>query len=105
MEEGLPPKHADPLGEIRRRAAKGHILFLPHAVDRKLQRKVEFLDVKRVLLKGQREEDRDRFVERHGVWSYAMRGTTVDGEVLRVVVCIQNLNLLVVTVYFIGKEP
>ena len=94
-------KCPDVLSRIRRGAKDGHILFTRHADERCHQRGVDYADVKRVLLKGQREEEKDRYDAKHGGWSYAMKGTTLDEDCLRVVVVLKAPGLLVVTVYLV----
>ncbi|HUW60279.1 MAG TPA: DUF4258 domain-containing protein [Candidatus Bathyarchaeia archaeon] len=100
-----PAKCPDVLQEIRRRAKTGKIVFSIHGGDQRRFRGIDYGDVKRVLMKGQREEERDRYEEKHHGWSYAMKGETVDGEWLRVVVVLRDPVLLIVTAYYVeGNE-
>lgn len=100
-----PAKRPDILQEIRRRTKTGKIVFSIHGGDQRRLRRIDYSDVKRVLLKGQRQEERDRYDDKRGGWSYAMKGETVDGEWLRVVVVLRDPVLLIVTAYYLeGNE-
>ena len=99
-----PAKRPDVLQEIRRRAESKRVVFSDHGDRKKRARGFDYSDVERVLMKGQRQEERDRYDDNHRGWSYAMKGETVVGEWLRVIVVLRDPLLLVVTAYYVeGK--
>ncbi len=55
-----------------------------------------------VLGHGRHEMSKDKFEERFNTWNYAIRGLTLDGDDLIVIVSFDNeRGLLIITVFFI----
>lgn len=44
------------------------------------------MEIKAVIESGWHEKARDRYQTEHSAWSYAVRGKTVDGRALRVMI-------------------
>ena len=59
-------------------------------------------EIEQVLLGGRREPARDRF-NPYNVWSYAIRGRTIDNRDLRVAVSVYEGLLFIVSVYAPGR--
>jgi hypothetical protein len=76
--------------------ASGRFRDSRHAEERKVQRDVDLHDVEKVIKTGWHEPGEDRYKEEHESWSYAIRGKTVDGIDIRVVVAFDDEDYLVV---------
>lgn len=82
----------------------GRLTYSAHANQRLGQRKILKPEVEYVLFFGHHEARKDQFSEEHRSWDYAMRGKTIDGRNLRIVVALEEPNLLVVTVIDLDLE-
>ena len=91
-----PPKLPDPLGRSRARLAGGRVRDSRHAEERKVQRDVDIYVVEKVITTGWHEAGEDRYKEEHGSWTYAIRGKTVDGVDIRVVIAFDEEDFLVI---------
>lgn len=91
---------ADILSEIQAAAAAGGVVPSKHARLRMSERNVTLPEIVYVLETGVLEDARTR-VEPEGT-SHAVRGETVDGRVLRVVVALVQ-RVLIVTVVDLSK--
>lgn len=76
--------------------ASGRLRDSRHAEERKAEREVDFYDVQKVIQAGFHEPSQDRYQEEHQAWSYAIRGKTVDGVDIRVVVAFDEEDYLVI---------
>lgn len=90
------PKRHDVLGVARARLAGGRFRDSRHAEQRKEERGVDFFDIERVIKTGWHEAREDRYKEEHGSWTYAIRGNTVDGMEVRIVIAFDEEDYLVV---------
>ena len=98
---GLPPKDPQSAVRIKEATTKGRYRFTEHAVAQMKERKVITAEVTYVLKNGYCESSKDAYDEKHGNWKYAVRGHTVDGRDLRIIVVLKA-NMMIVTV--IDKE-
>ena len=71
--------------------------FSQHAFERSNERDIDILDVSYVLKNGYHEEKKTKFNEARNSWNYAIRGITLDGEDIRVIIAFIPLEFLVVT--------
>lgn len=64
---------------------------------------VESLDSKYLylLFTGYEEKSKTRFDQANNAWKYAIRGKTVDGIPVRVVVVIEENGMLIITVMYV----
>ncbi|HEX4838918.1 MAG TPA: DUF4258 domain-containing protein [Rhabdochlamydiaceae bacterium] len=69
-----------------------------HAMQRKAQRDVALTDVLYVLRKGYHEKKKDEFKPEHNSWNYAIRGKTIDGRDIRIVIAFDENDMLIITV-------
>ena len=69
-----------------------------HASERKEERDIDVQDMMYVLKNGFHEEKKTTYDERYNSWKYAIRGTTVDGNDLRIIITFVTDDLLVITV-------
>lgn len=69
-----------------------------HAMERVNKRNVTFLDVLHVLENGYREETKDSYDEAFQSWKYSIRGKTVEDIDLRVIISINEENMIIITV-------
>jgi hypothetical protein len=91
------PKEKDLLLKISDSVNAGMLLYSNHANDRMLERKILKPDVEQVLLKGYHEAKKDQFNVALNSWDYAIRGKSIDGKNLRIVIALIKPNVLVVT--------
>ena len=86
-------------------AAKGgRLVYSNHANERIRERGIIKPEVEYVLEHGHHEARKDSYSEEFQAWDYAIRGKTLDGRNLRVVVAIVAPNILVVTTIDLDKE-
>jgi hypothetical protein len=95
---GKRPKIPDLLEVVRERATSGNYLLLEHARDRGEERGITEPEWLYVLKHGYHEKRKDQFDDFHRAWAYSIRGKTVDGRDLRVVVSFdEDPTMLIVT--------
>lgn len=82
--------------------------YLPtfHAECRQLERDITLQDALYVITNGYREPKHDQFKEEWQAWNYAIRGTTLQDDTLRVIISFDEKNkLLIITVInIVGRE-
>jgi hypothetical protein len=99
-----PAKLTNVMGATASATKTGSLLYSSHANERMWEREIVKPEVEAVLVHGHHEARKDQFNERHHAWDYAIRGKTVDGRSLRIVVAILGRGLLVVTAIDLDKE-
>lgn len=67
-----------------------------HTKLRKDQRYIDDLDIKEVIIYGQREEEQDRWNDKWGHWTYALRNRNVDGSDIRIIFDIERYPVIVI---------
>jgi hypothetical protein len=92
-----PDKDPEIAKKIKDAITKGKYRFTAHALEQMKARKVITNEVSYVLKNGYLETSKDSYDEVSQNWKYAMRGHTVDGRDLRVIVAMK-LNIIVITV-------
>lgn len=75
----------------------GRLLYSSHANERMLERKILKPDVEQILLKGYHESKKDQFNLAMNSWDYSVRGKSIDGKNLRIIIALIKPNVLVVT--------
>ncbi len=92
------PSKVENLIEVIKEAVEdGHLLYSSHANDRMAQRNIIKPEVEFVLSYGFHDARKDKFNEEFESWDYAIKGKTIDGRNLRIVIAIISPNVLVVT--------
>ncbi len=97
----LKKADTDLLGRIRGHVRKGTYILAKHAIQRQKERCINLPDVLRVLENGRREREKDSFDIKWQTWKYAIRGKTINGVDLRVIVSFQE-EMVIITVIRIG---
>ena len=92
-----PPKAKAILQTISLAVTDGLVLYSNHANERMLERGIIKPEVELILTEGHHEAKKDQFNEVFQAWDYAIKGKTVDGRVLRIVVALVQPNVFVVT--------
>jgi phage terminase large subunit-like protein len=59
-------------------------------------------EVELILTEGHHEAKKDQFNEEFQSWDYAIKGKTMDGRILRVVVALVQPNVFVITTIDLG---
>jgi uncharacterized protein YukE len=83
---------------VRVAVTSGRYTRTDHANQRMGQRLVPLPDVLNALESGWHEKKKDVFDKQYQAWNYAVRGLTVNGEPLRVVVSFDESEMLIITV-------
>ena len=72
---------------------------------RKKERSIILPEILYVLNTGRHEKSKDRFDQAFNSWNYAIRGNTLDGIDLRVIVSFDpERNLLIITAFSLEKR-
>lgn len=85
------------LRKIKEHVQKGTYIVSAHALQRQNQRLVNLQHVLYVLKNGNREEKKELFDVKRQMWKYAIRGKTIDGVNLRVIVVFEE-EMIIITV-------
>ncbi len=81
--------------------------YLPtfHAECRQFERDITLLDALYVIKNGYREPKYDQFKEEWQAWNYAIRGTTLQNDTVRVIISFDDeTKLLIITVINIVRR-
>jgi Domain of unknown function (DUF4258) len=92
-----PQKLANVLGYARTCVESGRYLDTVHSADRQSQRSITRQEILYVVKNGYHEKSKDAFIASYQAWNYAIRGKTVDGRRLRVIVSFEAAQLLFIT--------
>jgi len=93
-----PPKDTSICQKIKKCLINRRYKQSLHALERIDKRKVSFQDVLFVLETGRREEAKDSYDEAFQSWKYAIRGKTLEDVDLRVIISINEENIIIITV-------
>ena len=105
MKNQRPPKLERVLELARDCIEKGKYLPTFHAECRQFERDITLLDALRVIRQGYREPKHDQFKEEWQSWNYAVRGETLQGDTVRVIISFDDKEkLLIITVINIVKR-
>jgi hypothetical protein len=102
----VKPKKLDNLLKVvRDRIRSGRYRDTMHAIERKKERNIILPEIIYVLNTGRHEKGKDRFDDTFNSWNYAIRGWTLDGLDLRVIVSFDTKkDLLIITAFYIEKR-
>lgn len=92
-----PAKRENLLDLVRQHVDTGSYLDTRHVVERKQERDITLPEVLQVLRRGFWEKRKDEYKMEHPSWNYAIRGKTVDGRELRVIVAFLAPHMLLIT--------
>jgi hypothetical protein len=87
----------DVLRRAREHVRKGTYILVKHAMERQEERGISLPDVLRVLEYGRHEKNIDIFDVKNQCWKHAIRGKTINGIDLRVIVAFQK-EMVIITV-------
>lgn len=76
---------------------RGRLLYSRHANERLRERGIFKPEIEFILIRGHHEARKDQFNLEFENWDYAIRGKTLDGRDLRVIVAVFSPNLLIIT--------
>lgn len=91
------PKISNLMSVVHRCLRQGRYLDTRHAFERQRERNISRIEVIQVLKRGYHEKRKDTFDDAFRSWNYAIRGKTVDGRELRIIVSIDDNNMLIIT--------
>jgi hypothetical protein len=92
-----PSKVNDLLVKTIEAVSAGRLLYSNHANERMFERKIVKPEINYVLVNGYHEAKKDQFNVEMNSWDYAIRGKTLDGRRLRIIIALVRPNVLVVT--------
>lgn len=102
MPSKRPKKIEGLLERIRNCINSGAYRDTFHAIERKTERNITLPEIIHVLRTGRHEKSKDHFEEAFNVWSYAIRGRTIDELELRVIVSFdEERDLLIITAFYL----
>ncbi len=97
-----PKKIENLLERIRNCISSGAYRDTSHALKRKKERNITLPEIIHVLKTGRHEKGKDHFEEAFNSWNYAVRGHTIDGSELRVIVSFDvDRDLLIITAFYL----
>ena len=99
-----PSKIPNVLEVIRKSITNGNFYDVSHAEGRKEERNITRPEYLYVLKHGYHEPKKDEYKEEFKAWNYSIRGKTVDGRELRVVVSFDDNFMLIITVINLEKS-
>lgn len=99
-----PEKLPNLLEKIRECIEQERYAFSKHALDRVLERKVDIPAVVHVLLNGHEEKRKTTFDHINNNWKYAIRGTTREDVIVRVIIAIDENGMAIITVIDVYGE-
>lgn len=91
-------KHEDPLALAIACMESGRERYTKHADQRMRERNITRLEVREVLISGCREKRKDEFKEQYNSWNYSIKGSTIDGKILRIAISFDSNDMLIITV-------
>ncbi len=94
----LPAKDPNVLDKVRKALQHGKYRYTDHAMTQMTDRAVNSREVRYILESGYHEATKDEFDIRRDSWKYALRGNTVDGRDIRVVVGFANLVMIITVI-------
>ena len=91
----------DILRKVREHVRNGTYILREHAIEMQEKRRISLADILRVLEYGKHEKEKDIFEVKNQRWKHAIRGKTINGIDLRVIVAF-HVKLAIITVIRIG---
>lgn len=92
-----PAKIENIIAILKEAVEDGNLLYSSHANDRMAQRSIIKPEIEFVLSNGHHEAKKDKFNAEFESWDYAIKGKTIDGRNLRIVVALISPHVLIVT--------
>ncbi len=91
----------DVLRRVKEHVRNGTYILREHAIEMQEKRRVSLADDLRVLEYGRHESEKDIFEVKNQRWKHAIRGKTINGIDLRVIIAF-HAKLAIITVIRIG---
>ena len=105
MSKPRPKKVDNLIDKVRICIQTGKYRETVHACLRKKERAIYLPEILHVLSTGRHEKIKDHFDEVFNAWNYSIRGWTLDGLDLRVIVSFDDeSDLLIITVFYLEKR-
>lgn len=98
-----PPKILEVLKKARECIDAGRYYDTTHAMQRKIQRQITLTHILHVIRYGYHEKRKDEYKLEHKDWTYALRGTTIDGKDIRIAIAFDEDGMLIITVIEINQ--
>ena len=99
-----PPKLPNILARALNCIENGKYIPTFHAEVRQLERDITLNDALHVIRNGYRVPKNDQFEEKWQAWNYAIQGTSLQSENIRVIISFDEDEMLIITVINIGRR-
>ena len=86
---------------VREHIREGTYVLAKHAMERQKNRSINLPDILHVLQYGKHEKEKDLFDVKRQTWKHAIRGKTINGVDLRVIVAFQE-EMVIITLIRCG---
>lgn len=97
-------KVTDILTLAQKAFAEGKFIPVHHAKIRLNGRQVTIQEVQQAVKNGFHEKKKDSYKPEHGGWNYSIRGKTINGRTLRIILAIDSSGMLIITVIDLDKR-
>lgn len=87
---------------IRDCIEQGKYIMTEHALERLNERDISLNDVEYILKTGFHERRKTSFDEIFRAWKYAIRGKSIEGIDLRIVIAFDEKDMLIITLMRVG---
>lgn len=90
---------------VRDAFSSGNYIYSSHSGERQLQRGISDGDIRHAIANGWHEKRKDEWKSEFNAWNYAIRGTSLNDENLRIVLAVEkNETVLIVIVTVINLD-
>ena len=103
----MHPKKTNVLEIVRQCFALGRYVYSKHALIRQKERGISDGDVRCAALNGWHEKKKDAWDIQYESWNYSIRGSSLDGERLRIPVNLDefdSLGTIIITVINLDRD-
>jgi hypothetical protein len=83
---------------------EGNYVHTKHSLERQESRKIGLEDALYVLRNGRHEKIKTSFDEIFQSWKYAIRGETLDGDDIRIIIAFDKFDMLIITIMHVFNE-
>ena len=105
MKKKIPPeKLPDVLKKIKECISSEKYAFTKHALDRVQERGIDIPTTIYVLLNGNEDKQKTRFDKDINAWKYAIRGKTIENLDVRVILAIDEYEMVIITVMHVARK-
>ncbi len=98
MKSDRPAQIGNLLERIRESVKTGNYIVRKHALERLNERAISLKDIGHVLIRGYHEKEKTSFDSLFQTWKYSIRGRTMDGLDVRVIVSFVEMMAIITVI-------